>query len=150
MYGDPAGVKGLDQCGILFVWDNHSSMPSRTTVNEVEYHVRVNEEQIGFHLVIERVSDLYIAGVGWARLLPLPAHFAGLAYFWYELQDLVRHSNAGQHFSHLSFWGMPPSNMELSKGEAALSLPVRKRRTTFPMSKSLQSLGFSGFVPACL
>ena len=93
-------------------------MPSRTTVNDVEYHVRVNEEQIGFHLVVERVGDLNVAGVGRARLLPLPAYLAGLAYLRYELQNLVRHSNAGQHLRHLSFWGMPPTNMELTKGEA--------------------------------
>ena len=70
-------------------------MPPRAAVNSVEDCVRVNEEQIGFHLVIERVSDLYVAGVGRARLLPLPAYLAGLAYFRYELQDLIWQTNAG-------------------------------------------------------
>ena len=81
MYGDPTSFKGFHQCGVLLVWDNRSSMPSRASVNTVEDYIRVNEEQIGFHLVVERVSDLNVAGVGRARLLPLPAYLAGLADF---------------------------------------------------------------------
>ena len=78
MYGDPASFKGFHQCGVLLVWDNHSSMPSRASVNAVEDHIRVNEEQIGFHLVVERVGNFDVAGVGRAGFLPLPADFACL------------------------------------------------------------------------
>ena len=125
-------------------------MPSRTSVNAMEDYMRVNEEQTGFHLMVERVGDLNVAGVGRARFLPLPAYLASLADFRYELQDLIRHTNAGQNFRHLRFRGMPPSYMEFTNGEAcsALIAGAEQAHDFFPMSKSLQSLGASGFVPA--
>ena len=93
-------------------------MPTRTSIQHVEDYVLVDEQEVTLDLFVEGIRNVRTAHVVWARLGPHAAHLTGIAYFWYQIEDLVRDSYSLEEAAHYGSRGVPPTDVELSQRES--------------------------------
>jgi hypothetical protein len=100
MGADPYFVNGDHESILIFPWYLASGVPSCATVNEMEYDLLVDKEQVTLDLGIKRVGELCAAYVCWARLGPFSADTASLHDLWNELYHTVSNTNSFEEALH--------------------------------------------------
>ena len=100
MNRDPHGVDGRHECALFFVWDDHSCVPTSTSIDHVEDDILVHEKEVTLYLLIELVRNVHATGVARSGLRPCPANAASVYYLWYKVQDLLRYSYSLQEPLH--------------------------------------------------
>jgi len=83
----------------------------------VEDDVLVDEQKVAFDLLIESVRNIHTTHVVRTRLGPHPAHLAGVADFWNQVEYRVRDSDSFEETAHHYRGGVPPANMQLPERE---------------------------------
>ena len=71
----------------------------------------VDEEEIAFNLLVERVRELCAADCVGPGLCPFAANLARVHNLGDELEDLVSDPDAFQKARHSAHSGMPPAGM---------------------------------------
>ena len=124
MDGSPCAVERVHESVLVLTIDLNGCMPPRTSVQDTQDDVLVNEEQVHLHLLVEGVRDVNTADMRRTGFAPLPADRAGADNLRNQLQSVMRHSSSSKELLHGLGGCMPPPSVELPECQSDRTLAV--------------------------
>ena len=101
----------------------------------------VDEQEVALDLFVEGIRNVHTAHVVWARLGPHAAHLTGVAYFWDQVEDVVRDSYSLEETTHYRRGGVPPADVKLPKRETVCAYTACSEESNYSADVEVRPVG---------